>query len=518
MIGWMTTRPSHPMASLRAAREIVADFPQVDAVRGLAEVGEWVDSVTCAEGFAVRHRLDLCALLDDAARPYLTRLAREYLLHQGRNSARESQLSGAISRYWWRLGEGYRVTLRELDDELGKRERGIVRSALARAVRAVAQQIKWLMMQHQGVEPGYWGHLAEIHGRAEALGAAAESTRILPGAGATTTCDRELLKIMALSIGAADGLAPVELEIADRMTALVAPQFRLSREPKQALIHCFDRRGGTPPRRVSPYFIELSHLLYFSTAEALPALEKLLARAAARDLPPELRLGFGDDAFLVGKVAGHLARNWAPTPPVRRHVRHRVMASISVLVGFERLLYALHGLGNTALTRPETWVAEDISARGLSAVAQIEDRARVRVGGVIGVRPEGKDVWSVGLVRRLVSDPDGRSALGVQIFGHVSTPVLLRPFAFQGGGSDGPGEHGVCLARDTMPDEVLLILRRGRFSMRQRLEAEFAGRDYYFVPLALVESGDDFDLARYRTMDRSEMTHTNVANWHGLAG
>jgi hypothetical protein len=301
--------------------------------------------------------------------------------------------------------------------------------------------------------------------------------------------------------------------MADRVTALVASRFRLSREPNQTLIHCFDRRGGTPPRRVSPYFVELSHLLYFSTAEAIPALEKLTARAAARDLPMELRLGFGDDAFFVGKVAGHLARNWAPTPPVRRHVRHRVMAPISVLVGFEGLLYSLHGLGDNALTRPVTWIAEDISARGLSAVAQIEDRARVRVGGVIGVRPAGQGTWSVGLVRRLVSDADGRSALGVQIFGHVSTPVLLRPFAFQGGGTDGPGEHGVCLARETMPDEVLLLMRRGGFSIRQRLEAEFFGQDYYFVPLGLVESGEDFDLGRYRTMDRSEMTHSNVAGW-----
>jgi hypothetical protein len=516
VIGWMTTRPNHPMATLRAARQVLADLPQVDALRGLAEVGEWVDSVTCAEGLSVRHRLDLCALLDDAARPYLTRLAREFLLHQGRNSAREEQLWSAISRYWWRLGEGYRMTLQELDAALGSRERTAVRAALARALRAVAQQIKWLMMRHQGVEPGYWGHLAEIYRRAESLGVAAENARILPGPQGTTTCDRELLKILGLAIGAADGLASVELEIADRVTTLAAPRFRLSREADQALIHCFDRRGGTPPRRVSPYFVELSHLLYFSTAEALPALEKLLARSAARDLPPELRLGFGDDAFLVGKVAGHLARNWAPTPPVRRHARHRVMTPISVLVGFERLLYALHGLGDNALTRAETWIAEDISARGLSAVAQMEDRARVRVGGVIGVRPEGKQGWSVGLVRRLVSDADGRSALGVQIFGHVSAPVLLRPFAFQGGGSDGPGEHGVCLARDEMPDEVLLLMRRGRFSMRQRLEAEFFGGDYYFVPLALVESGDDFDLGRYRTMDRTEMTHTGVSGWAGI--
>lgn len=503
------------MATLRAARQVVTELPQVDAARGLAEVGEWVDSVTCAEGFSVRHRLDLCALLDDAARPYLTRLAREYLLHQGRNSARETQLWGAISRYWWRLGEGYRMTLQELDAEAGGHDRSAVRTALARALRAVAQQIKWLMMRHQGVEPGYWGHLAEIYRRAEALGVSAETARILPGPQGTTTCDRELLKIMALGIGAADGLAPVELEIADRITTLVASHFRLSRQPNQALIHCFDRRGGAPPQRVSPHFIELSHLLYFSTSEAVPALEKLLARAAARDLPAELRLGFGDDAFLAGKVAGHLARNWAPVPPVRRHARHRVMAPISVLVGFERLLYALHGLGDNALTRPETWIAEDISARGLSAVAQMGDRPRVRVGGVIGVRPDGKEGWSVGLVRRLVTDADGRSALGVQIFGHVSAPVLLRPFAFQGGGSNGPGEHGVCLARDSMPDEVLLLTRRGRFSMRQRLEAEFFGRDYYFVPLALVESGDDFDLGRYRTMDHSEMTHANVAGWAG---
>jgi hypothetical protein len=57
----------------------------------------------------------------------------------------------------------------------------------------------------------------------------------------------------------------------------------------------------------------------------------------------------------------------------------------------------------------------------------------------------------------------------------------------------------------TFPDkngEIRLLLREGSFAQRQTLEMNVRGKNYYLMPSGLDEGGDDFDLARFKVMQR----------------
>jgi hypothetical protein len=49
--------------------------------------------------------------------------------------------------------------------------------------------------------------------------------------------------------------------------------------------------------------------------------------------------------------------------------------------------------------------------------------------------------------------------------------------------------------------EAWLLMRPDTFSQNRSLKMELGGKGYLLLPLALVESGDDYDLARYRRME-----------------
>ncbi len=48
-----------------------------------------------------------------------------------------------------------------------------------------------------------------------------------------------------------------------------------------------------------------------------------------------------------------------------------------------------------------------------------------------------------------------------------------------------------------------LLLRPGVFSEQKTYEMQAYDRSYLLVPKKLIESGDDFDMARFRVMQRA---------------
>ena len=51
--------------------------------------------------------------------------------------------------------------------------------------------------------------------------------------------------------------------------------------------------------------------------------------------------------------------------------------------------------------------------------------------------------------------------------------------------------------------ELSLLLRMGVFSLNKSFEMEAYNRNYLLVPKQLIEGGDDFDMARFRVLQRA---------------
>jgi hypothetical protein len=202
-------------------------------------------------------------------------------------------------------------------------------------------------------------------------------------------------------------------------------------------------------------------------------------------------------------VLRHLALYWAPQPPLREHQRHTVKTRLSVLHGFDDSFTVFAGdVARTGKERAaESWVVENVSLGGFGAAIDELDGDWLKVGSLISMQPEGGSNWVLGAVRRFSKETERQASVGIQTLARQALSVDLRPrtstFAV---GSNIPG---IRLHEDRAPGEVKMVLPVASFDLRESLEYSHGGRRYLLTPIELVETGSDFEIARYRELAES---------------
>jgi hypothetical protein len=152
----------------------------------------------------------------------------------------------------------------------------------------------------------------------------------------------------------------------------------------------------------------------------------------------------------------------------------------------------------------ETWTVENESAGGYGALLPQTKGDWLKVGTVLGVKLEHGAAWGVGVVRRLSAYDLKQRYVGIQVFSKGATVVKLMP---ANAGSSVIAQDAVLLPSSTSATsgtgEMSLLLRPGLFSDKKTYEMRAYDRSYLLVPKKLLEGGDDFDMARFRVMQRS---------------
>src|SRR5689334_3444606 len=100
MLKLFGSKPDHPMAGLREARNIVQTASGQDGFKALEELSHWMDSVRGVDGFKPDHRAQLLILIDDAAQPHLRKLQRDYLSTVRLSRFQEQRLWNALHGYY----------------------------------------------------------------------------------------------------------------------------------------------------------------------------------------------------------------------------------------------------------------------------------------------------------------------------------------------------------------------------------------------------------------------------------
>jgi hypothetical protein len=147
---------------------------------------------------------------------------------------------------------------------------------------------------------------------------------------------------------------------------------------------------------------------------------------------------------------------------------------------------------------------EDISTTGFRSVLPSTQVDGIKIGSLIGSKPENVPNWGAGIVRRLSRDEKNNLHVGVEV---LSTQIVGISLTDRAQADDADIQIALYLNRpaDTS-GEAWLLMRPDTFSPNRSLNMELGGKGYLLLPLALVESGDDYDLARYRRMEQ-ETSH-----------
>lgn len=126
----------------------------------------------------------------------------------------------------------------------------------------------------------------------------------------------------------------------------------------------------------------------------------------------------------------------------------------------------------------------------------------LKVGTLIGVRLTDGAAWGIGIVRRISVQEDKQRYVGVQFLARGTSVVRIRS-------AKGSGElqHALLLPSHSTDSlghgDMSLLLREGGFSRESSLEMLAYDKTYLLVPRALIEGGHDFDMARFRVLQRA---------------
>jgi hypothetical protein len=188
-------------------------------------------------------------------------------------------------------------------------------------------------------------------------------------------------------------------------------------------------------------------------------------------------------------------------PPTRKNARRKLKVNLHVSNGFKNLFENSEvGLGFSEAAC-ETWEVEDVSSTGFRSVVSPALLDSVKIGSLIGSKPENVTNWGVGIVRRLSRDAQNNLQVGVEILSNQVIGVLLRVADRSGAGE--PPHTALYLNRpNDNIGEAWLLMSPGAYLPSRSFNLQLSGKSYLLLTLGLVESGDDYDLARYRKMEQ----------------
>ena len=504
--------PDHPMAGIRQAKKLISELPANDPVKTLDEVTFWLDSIQRTEGFKLDHRFELIDLLDQAARGHQRRLAQDYLATDRQEKFRENKLWNTVFNIWKHLGDAYGQCVEQFQSgasgagAIGKKLPAIV----ARALRALTQQLKWQLLRYGPVDDRLWGELGQLYLFAEAKRITTGTIEIYPDAQGHGTVQQEFLKAMMLGVSSAGGLTPLKQEIAERTVAHFGGMFTLQAKPTPGCNDFFDLSMRTAPARMIKGIEPNKMTRFFGAGKALPALEHLIEQIKAKDaVPSQVNLGGTYDTGLVLSTMRQLAMYWSDQPPARGSGRRKIATRLTVVHGFREVLRAVDPAAEDALdfeqaTGTESWIVENVSEGGFGAVIPQVKGDWIKVGTILAVQAEASQFWAAAIIRRIARDEYQLRHVGIQLLAQAVIPVkLLPPGSVSLANVMRDGERGVLLS--TTPDrhgEIALLLRGGSYAPGQGLEMNVRGKQYHLAPRKLVEGGDDFDWAKFRVMQK----------------
>ncbi|MBI3527333.1 MAG: hypothetical protein HY067_05120 [Betaproteobacteria bacterium] len=475
-----------------------------DSVQLLAEFGSRLDAVHSQSDLRLALQIEIVDLADRGAREFLEELEARYFAGGGNaESEGQSRVWGPVSLYCAQLEAAYMHLVRQFQTysqgwaEVGDK----IPMVVARALRATSMRLKWQLMRYLPVEKDLWQTLSQLWTFAEDKGM--EQARVVVYED-KSTLPREFLKPMMLAVSAADSLPALEVDIAHRVIDHLSDRFELQRHPAKTCNFFVDIDRWTAPERYTPVSVVRSGARFFGPGRVMTQIDELVSRLAGGEIAPrEMNLHGISDMGAVVHVLEHLGRHWWERRPERRAERRRSLSQIGVLHGFDAIMTRLSSDEIVEQMRPpaETWSVENESDDGYGAVLPMGHGGWLHVGKVLALKPADTRIWAVGIVRRLAAQEGGQRHIGIELLARGARLVTLhrRTDAQQTWKALLLPSHS---GGDASLGEVSLLLPAGSFLPDSNLEMEVYSTSYILEPRLLLEHENDFEMARYRILQR----------------
>jgi hypothetical protein len=506
VINWFgRSKSEHPLADVRKVHELIAKLPTGDSAQALGEIAGWLELMSHADDLGLEPRLKNLDLLDTAARLHEHALMVEYLGTPRQKKTHEQKLWSAAFGFWKELGEGYLKCLRQYEEDAKNAGTGkdTVPLFMGRAMRALKQQLKWVLLRYEIVESRIWRDMARLYQVAESRNFADHAVAVYPGTAAAGTVKQEYLKALMLAASSPESLPPVGQDLASRLVAHFAGMFLLESKPVSGCTHWFDLAAPNRPVRLLRNVPQVPTVRYIGAGPALRELEQVRAHIAyTRSLPEGLDLDGKHDDEMVQGLLKHLEQDWAGKTQARQHERRKVATRVTVVPGLDEIIEALEFANNDSLDfthrqSAESWIVEDMSEGGYGAVIPAVAGDWVEVGSLIGVEGETFRDWRIGLIRRVTRNAQHQQRVGVQLLTQHGALVSLT---LSKDTAAAPQPAVLIPSSLVEQTDVDIVAHRDNWEGRDFVEMRADDRSYLLKPKETVERGSDYDLVRFKIL------------------
>lgn len=502
VLGLFGKKSDHPLADIKSAQQLLDDIPKTDALKALQEMSEWIEALReQTNDFRLDHQWAVLRLFDQAAQPHVRKLLHDYFTLLPLSKFQENRLWSLLDTFYTQSELCHHDVLNRFRDNA--KGASAIKSDLpllcARGIAAITGRLKLAVARYALVDPALWKRLAGFYGLAETQGIQLEPVVIYPGV--NTSVAQELAVLIAWYGSSAGNLNPLQGHITERLFAHLGKGLQIGKSYSGTGLFVFDTAQPTPPMRATAEATIHPALRFIEAEEMRQQLDSLIKTLDKGIVPDSLNLyGAKFEAELVRDIAQRLLQSLTLPPPTRRNPRRKINVNLKVASGFFKMLEQTDVGLNFNEEDNETWDVEDISATGFRSVLPLARADGVKIGTLLGSRPESISHWGAGVVRRLSRDAEGNLHVGVEVLSPRFIGVRLLDRAQAGAEEDLVGLY-LNRPSDTS-GEAWLLMKPEIFSANRSLTMQLNGKGYLLLPLALVEHGDDYDLARYRMMEQ----------------
>jgi hypothetical protein len=504
MLSIFSSKSDHPLANVKSAQQLLDGLPQSDVVELLQEIGHWIEVLfDPAHGFRLDHQFNVLRMFDEAGQPHLRRVTQNYFAVIPPSEFQENRLWNALSAYTNFSDLAYLDLVVGLKN--GEKGSAALKANIAlicaRGIYAVFGRLECGAVRYAQIDPQLWVQLAEFYSYAEASQCLDEEVSLYVGPGAATSVRRLFASVLMWHSAGIGTFSPQHLHIAKLLITYMNKSFVLEDicQPDSQFI--FDLKQSSPPARVKEEGAMYPGSVRFMGAGAAPALLENLLKTLGKDLLPEnLNMGIAYSAELVTEVARHLSACCHAEIPSRRNPRRKIKVHMNVVNGFFNIVGQTGVAQDFRRTELERWEVEDVSANGLSGILPAGQASTVKIGALIGLQPEKIEHWGVGIVRRMSRDSRNSLHVGVEMLASKLSGVILN--GYDGVNTD--ADHPALLLDkpDAQNGESWILMQSDTYSINRSPIMKTENQNFLLLPLGLVEKGADFDMARYRKMEK----------------
>lgn len=498
-------KSDHPMADIKSAQALLDDLPKNDAYKSLMELSEWIESVADNTDFKLDHQFAVLRLLDETAQPYARKLARDYFAPQEPNKFQENRLWLVLDNWYRHTAKAYYAVFNRYCN--GDKGAGAIKAQLpllaARAVYAMTGQLKYICARYGPVDNAIWGNLALIYKHAEQQQYLDTPLTLYPGVAGNTTVKGELGRLLGWYGCGVDTLKPLYMHLTERIVGQYCSGIDIGAQQDANSLFSFDLEHPAAPvhkadglTRGAP-----ASMRFVGMAEMQPKLAALIKTLEKGAVPESLNLGGTYDAELVREAAQYLL-NYLAAPPSRRSARRGIKVSLNVVNGFDKMIERTDIALNFSDEQPAHWDVEDISASGFHTVLPAQGTDGIRIGGLLGVQPDGVPHWGAAVVRRLMRDDANQLHVGAEMLTNQIAGVALSQSGGGGGFEDGQPALWLQAKPGESSGEARLLMKAGAFSAQCSLQTRLNGKKYLLIPGKLQEKDLDYDLASFRVIEQ----------------